>query len=450
MPKKFRNPSLLVKPVAASTTYSSKNTSNRHPADTPPATSVNDLIQRSRQTQQRVKNRDVQHQPTPNLNQGSVHPSLQGLLVDATGPLALDTRARRRLPGTPLGTPARRTGPPPPPSWVLHSANQNGTREKSAAIGGSEPGGIPKTMVRPPGIQMPEPGSLLDITLRMISDQWQAVFDYEQHYICDLSSSTKTLLLLYIAERSPSPMDLHGLQLLFASPSVEDEDQDGHTDRSWEESEETLVDPSSTTAITAPKSLFPTPQIDEDVTHLPLPRSITQNISLNGLKSFLLLPITIDDAPSSWDSLPPPSPHRFPNLTYLSLSYPSTTNPFKLWNELPNFLHSVVPTITHLSLAGWPDPPDVTAVKRLCRATLCLKWLDLSDAGEGSGVEFVEMLAAADWKGSWRGIRTVVINKILKGDACTEQLKRRIWEGQPGVGRKAEIIFGKADCEDDL
>jgi hypothetical protein len=435
MPKKFRNRTLLVKPVAAPTSYTSSNSSNRNSLDTTPATSVNELIQRSRQTQQRIVNRDVPHQPTPNLNQGSVHPSLQGLIVDATGPLILRPRTGGRALGTPLGTPARpRSGPPPPPSWVLGSANA----PARPAVKDRDQGQM-KGIVRPPGIRMPKQGSFTDHILRRIAAEWQAIFDYEQHYICDLSTSMKTLLLIYIAELSPRPMDIHGLQLLFASPSIDENEEGDHPNYSSSDSEARLEN-QSPTVLNPLKIYYPKAQMDEDVTHLPIPRSTQSTLSLKALKAFLVLPTPDDNPPSSWDALPPPTSQRFPNLVYLSLAYPSKATPSRLWAALPPFLHSAAPTITHLSLAGWPVPPDGTMFKLLCRATLCLKWLDVTDAGEDDEVRFLGMLAEADWKGAWRGMKMVVVrNSLIESDAV-EKLRRSIWQEQHGIARKTRVV----------
>ncbi|RPA87536.1 hypothetical protein BJ508DRAFT_410301 [Ascobolus immersus RN42] len=437
MPKKFRNRTLLVKPAAAATSYA--GSSSRHSADTPPATSVNELIQRSRQTQQRVVNRDVQRHSTPNIGQGSVHPSLQGLIVDATGPLLLRPRTGRRAPGTPLGTPARpRAGPPPPPSWILASANLGTRLERENEQKQLEP------TVRPPGVKMPKHGSLTDLILRRIAVEWQAVFDYEQHYICDLSTSMKTLLLIYIAELSPYPMDIHGLQLLYANSSAEEEDEQNEQPGSGSESG--TAQGGSSAPPKEPMPFYPRAQIDEDVTHLPLVRCAQNTLSLKALKNFLVLPTPTDDLPSSWDALPPPTSHRFPNLTYLSLSYPSKSSPSRLWAALPPFLHSAVPTITHLSLAGWPVPPDSTMFKLLCRATLCLKWLDVTEAGDDDEAGFLEMLADADWRSAWRGVRTVIVRKSLVGSDVVERLKRKIWQEQHGVARKTLVVAYEGEC----
>jgi len=105
---------------------------------------------------------------------------------------------------------------------------------------------------------------------------------------------------------------------------------------------------------------------------------------------------------------------HFKNLTHLSLAYPnptvSTTFP-----DLLNFTKDSIPTLTHLSLAGWPTP--VTGVmtlsiaerassnlKRLSRNLICLRYLDVSDCDSHMYIG----LESVDWAGCWRNVGEVV------------------------------------------
>lgn len=177
------------------------------------------------------------------------------------------------------------------------------------------------------------------------------------------------------------------------------------------------------------------------------------------------IPASWDDAETTIDTADEPTPlsspvpplfqspsHvlRFPNLKYLSLAHPNRAA--ANWGSLVNLL-SHLSTITHLSLAHWPTPtlmPNsinarvqhptikslsfaaggtdiysadennwveaVNILRRLSRATYCLKWLDLEGCGEWFGALSWDGYTLQDdkpfrtlstWNGSWRDIEWI-------------------------------------------
>ncbi|KAK9472856.1 uncharacterized protein V1510DRAFT_364640 [Dipodascopsis tothii] len=122
--------------------------------------------------------------------------------------------------------------------------------------------------------------------------------------------------------------------------------------------------------------------------------------------------------------------HTFPALTALSLAYPSTNSPTKLWSTLLALLRACQ-TVSVLSLAGWPIPPDMfystpstqaqfypagssfTTIRSLSRVSLCLKWIDLSYC---SWVD-EHLMASAEWRSGWRNVGTIVL-KGVDAEVC--------------------------------
>jgi len=180
-----------------------------------------------------------------------------------------------------------------------------------------------------------------------------------------------------------------------------------------------------------------------------------------------------DTIPSSWDenpeSKPAPLPRlksfvRFENLRFLSLASPDPRN--ASWATLLHLL-SHISTLTHLSLAYWPVPTLASRVektpirrsirssssssntptlpsllendgveilsvlRKLSKATYCLKWLDLEGCGDwtsvlrwdGITVNGELNLSACfgpEWNGSWRDIEWVELGPGWMPESKTE------------------------------
>ncbi|KAL9043608.1 MAG: hypothetical protein Q9214_003211 [Letrouitia sp. 1 TL-2023] len=374
--------------------------------------SVNNLLHRLRISQTPPAHTD-EHRPSSNIQ--SVHPSLNAILQipDTPGP---------RLDGRLIGS--RRRGPPgpaPPRSWLdqskytakqaqIKALNTDGSKE---LVGPSEE--------RLPGLDLPGPRTLLHQTLKALAERWNWHVQYNQYYLATIPVRYKQALLSYIANLNRHDVDHIGLETLF----LDETQLEGATG-------------------------------SETVTHLDLSVSVGNRLKLKDLKNILTrfatadyasssAPLALDSTPDCWDmeeslalptSIPTP---RFPSLTHLSLSYP---HPNVSWRSLLA-LSPHLSTLTHLSLAGWPLPsltPNSTTayrvtprgpvsygtshfysaldgdyngaasvMRRLCRDTYCLRWLDLTAcSGWVCALGYTDEI---EWCGAWSGLETVKIGQ---------------------------------------
>ncbi|KAI9755676.1 MAG: hypothetical protein M1815_004780 [Lichina confinis] len=323
--------------------------------------------------------------------------------------------------------PTRRPpGPPPPPSWSESSTSRNQVDSESDARGDRECAERPKRLDRLPDLPIPADNSLQHLALQALARDWGWQSHYHQHYLAFLPPTLKPVLLSYIAVYSlHANITIRQLRLLFDAGDDPDEASDA-----------------------------------DDVTHLDLSGAIGRSISFKQLRYFLekreplcgeasssasaLDPRGGDD--ESWEadigklSLSTPATlMRFTNLTHLSLSHPG---PDASWSGLLS-VASHLAVITHLSLAYWPTPSltrnakTASAVskhspfsvsyggsdfystcegrwveaagilRRLSKATYCLKWLDLEgcsrwldalDWAKNNGLED----QGPDWSGAWK------------------------------------------------
>ncbi|KAL6235341.1 hypothetical protein BDW75DRAFT_144022 [Aspergillus navahoensis] len=407
--------------------------------------SVNDLINHLRRTQLSPStsetNRSIHRYTTPR----SVHPSLRNLLeLPETPPPRPRPDARR----TGIGQRRlRRTpGPPPPESWLTGNTSALEDEDEDAELYATETAKVIHRLERLPGQEFPARNSFLHALLRSMSMHWAWHVAYDGQFLGLLPTHIKVLLLSYIsyyARMHPLGGHMRGLKPLFDNSAAHDIVGHGR-----------LADG------------------DPHVTRLDLSGALGRWISLKQLSAELFLPKkkagpaqddTAKAIPLSWEdeyenetdsglssSIPRPLQHlRFENLQYLSLAHPhpAAVN----WNSLINFL-SRLSTITHLSLAHWPVPTvtpnainarvrhptqrsltfsfggtdpysamennwaeSAGILRRLSRATYCLKWLDLEGCAdwipalnwEGVGPHGERYSTGPEWNGSWRDIEWI-------------------------------------------
>ncbi|KAI9810001.1 MAG: hypothetical protein M1827_006768 [Pycnora praestabilis] len=420
MPKKYHNvkfnkpassthPSLLPSTSTSSTPSSSKGSVS--PSST--SQSVNELFSKLRQ-EQRHHADDKAKEITAIANVKTVHPSLNEFLDVAVTP------APRPRPGLTLRARRGPAGPPPPTSWLTSSmqtlprATESDIERISCQLTNSM---RPSNLHALPGMEGLEPGSLMEQTLKTLAANWKWHVTCDQYYLATLPTSLKSLLLSHIAVYGRDGVGFKGLKTLFLTANEL---------------------PGSTGNV--------------DVTHLDLSGALDRSISLKQLNQYFTAPITaadslddlwrISDSMDFWEdeaciSLPI-STARFPNLTHLSLSHPGISvnaDHSATWPQLLAFAQHMT-TLTHLSLAYWPTPslkPIVQAtstvndnspsfnyggstafdkyeagsiLKRLSKATYCLKWLDLT------GCRWVAALKhGVDWNGGWRQIEKIIISQ---------------------------------------
>lgn len=440
MPKKY-NKYASIKP--ANTVHPSlqgSSTGRQHGSSSASGDrSVNDLIHHLRRTQVTSHGQGSAN----NLNTNTalprtLHPTVRDILaVPETPPPRPRNNARARFRRTP--------GPAPPSSW-LENTTPNTTRTRKREGVSVDDSQVLHRLERLPGVTFPPKDSLQHMLLKSMATNWMWHVDYDGEFLLELPDRIKTLLLSYIGIYS---QDVHqnfrayGLYNLFA---ISDEDN-----------------------ISTVK----------DITRIDLSTAVGSWISVKALSNQLFTPAPARNpadiqqekaVPISWDDaadveqdfdpvLLPPSPlskptsHilRFSNLRYLSLAHPNPAN--ASWGSLLNML-SHVSTLTHLSLAHWPIPtltpnsihtrvrhPTIRSLtfaaggtdtytadennwveaagilRKLCRATYCLKWLDLEGCGEWLGAlswdgrttdgEQAYISPWPEWNGSWRDIEWI-------------------------------------------
>ena len=374
---------------------------------------VNDLIQHLRTTQ--VSATQQNERTCEGANPRTVHPSLRAMMN------VVDTPAPRPRPGVRVhAVGGRRTrgpaGPPPPVSWTYSPLQRRSTTTKEQEISSSDSRRRYNDLL--PGIGSFGGKSLYSTALKQLGRDWQWHAHYDQYYIAILPVWMKQHLLTSIAHNNEHPLEIKDLQLLFL-----DETQLRNATGS------------------------------ETVTHLDLSRSL---INLKSLALYLTKKpfgsqASVSQAtsgfpiPESWEDTPSPSISkplsslRFPCLTHLSLA--SLKSPS--WSALLSIL-PLTATLTHLSLAHWPipcltpnsstaytsSPPGniphggsnlyscfdndfsepVGIMRRLSKATYCLRWFDLSGCTNWA-VNVFETKDGPDWHGAWKGLETIRIQQ---------------------------------------
>lgn len=421
MPKKrkssaFPKPTTPIHPSLSSSPSASRGHHHHHIPhslhSTPTTTGnlVNDLIQRQRLSFA---------SPTPKVTEPSL--SRSGLIQAQTLPPSLDAilqgpddllpdpgLTHRRLRRTAGRGPA---GPPPPSSWLQQGDHHPQKQVKNSSAedeffryGGSK-GYAPIDPL--PGLSLPDERSLEFQTLKSIAIRWEWHMQHNQDNLASLPMKTKERILYFMAKYNHGTMTRAGLETLFFGDS---------------ELEDLAV--------------------AENLTHLDLGTSIDSDCSLDDLrdifvkKSHYVSAFNQEDddlmIPDAWDAPEANSitHHQLPSfwfLTHLSLARPAKACWVSLLHLVPH-----LKALTHLSLAYWPPPssrpikndeeggapfylqsrisgngpyeaPNI--LRRLSRATYCLKWLDLT--GCCGWFWALQCAGGPDWARSWRGIQMV-------------------------------------------
>lgn len=184
-----------------------------------------------------------------------------------------------------------------------------------------------------PGAYVPARGSLIDLVLRRIAVDWEFQRVWNQYHLYFLPNHIKPALirLLGIANGGVSLVDL---KLILLPPT------EAYDEEEFDEED----------------------SINREMTYLDLTRSLGRSIKLKEVTD-LLYPAKQAKAPEqledSWDAAAEasPSPPRvlLPNLTHLCLALDPQDSSGGSWKQLLT-LSSKASSITHLSLAFWPDP----------------------------------------------------------------------------------------------
>ncbi|KFA67680.1 hypothetical protein S40285_00926 [Stachybotrys chlorohalonatus IBT 40285] len=258
----------------------------------------------------------------------SVPPAIRELLqLPETPPPAPKRQARRRFDANGRRLPA---GPPPPQSWTARPRHDVEALARFSALRLSS-----SAETDLPGTYMPKPGSLVDIVLRRLVADWDFHKFYNKYYLYSIPSHLKPALIRYLGTRSQS-LQLTDLRIILLPPA--DDDDDSPHDES----------------ISA--------AADEEVTYLDLSGAIGKSLALKDISEMLFPPkglgVINPEPTDSWEAVDAsPNVPRvlLPNLSHLSLALEPDSPSRGSWKQLLA-LSSKLSTVTHLSLAYWPDP----------------------------------------------------------------------------------------------
>lgn len=309
-------------------------------------------------------------------------------------------------------------------------------------------------------------------TLKTLARNWEFLVEYEQHYLATLPISLKSSLLSYLSVYGPEEgINISSLKVLFLT-ELELSGATGSTE---------LIS-MDLSGLIGPKlglhellKYFKSPATEGTAHQMergPLQNSITNNGPSHGTEQIRSATNVVD----SWEEeleaetqavTVPRALHttRFPNLTHLSLSHPTSAS----WNHLLSLSAHLGP-LTHLSLAYWPTPSrtpnslTTSLVSKHCNPvsmgatsfysaldndwaeaahilrclssnTYCLQWLDLegcewlpalswasctehrssTNVSKASGREDSWSASDAplgiDWNGSWRDLTFVNVSQ---------------------------------------
>ncbi|KAK2756709.1 hypothetical protein FQN54_005155 [Arachnomyces sp. PD_36] len=441
MPKKHHKP-VFAKPTnSAHPSLASSRSSHGNPASGE-GSSVNDLITRLRRTGGSPASPEEGRASPVTLTPRTVHPSIRNLLEIPETPPPRPRPTTRRIGGARVRRPP---GPAAPTSGFTSNLDTPSTRRKGTKYVVDT--GKTRRLERLPGTYFPGRDTLQHAVLKSMAVHWEWHVEYDGEFLSELPTRLKTLLLSYISTYSDgdlSDVGMQGFRHLFVINAEHEPDS----------------------------------RRDRDSNRLDLGNAIGHWINLKQLRAGLTPVEQIETSkgkeedttlPASWEDaaegseLPsatliktPSALLPFHDLRYLSLAHPNPTS--ASWISLLNLL-SHISTLTHLSLAHWPVPtltpnsinarikhPDHSSLsfsyggtdtysvhennwaeasgvlKRLSRATYCLKWLDLEGCGtwygaltwagendsDGLDDEASQRTSIGpDWNGTWRGIEWV-------------------------------------------
>ncbi|KAK6501688.1 hypothetical protein TWF481_009514 [Arthrobotrys musiformis] len=417
----------------------------------PSTTSVNELLSHLRQTQQ-----PHHHQPHNDLPSAftapgpTVHPSLQAILgVDQPPPP--QPRAR---------------GFAVPNSWRSRNGFdpyrrlQDGESTTSSASGFEARGssmypnfevGTVFDLEAIAGDN--DPLSLTNLCLRSIARNWAFHRVYDKYYLRELRPLHKSLLLAHLAaytitrrqgyvddkEVKSGSIDKAGFEELFRASFPVDE-YDGKDEGIAGEIDRSL-----------PLAGM------EFITHLNFAGSVGYTISLRELNRLFSKKASTAETSNekqkqvvldTWEDFidheeeaanlnPDLRIRHFPQLTHLSLAYPNTSS--ISFSDLLKLTKDSVPTITHLSLAGWPTPASgasslpletrvSTNIRHLSQSLICLRYLDVSDCDS----DMYKGLEGADWAECWGKVDFVIARQghalSAKGERVLSRRNQAIME----------------------
>ncbi|RAH48608.1 uncharacterized protein BO95DRAFT_512111 [Aspergillus brunneoviolaceus CBS 621.78] len=488
--------------------------STSSPAEQQEQPSVNELIDHLRRTQITRTPDHGPENPYRFVVPRSVHPSLRNLLElpETPPPRPRPGSRRHAVVGARRGTRRTAAGPPAPQSWLVGNYGREEEDKELEEDGATESRRtIYRLAERLPGTTFPARGSLQHTVLKAMALYWAWHLEYDGPFLADLPNHVKARLLSFIGVYTRDyqiPSGL-GLRVLFPR-SQQQQQQQQPLDDDFAASHEHSSEAGAAGAAQENDDEITRLDLSSALGRWLTLKQISSELLLTTKQSTPALQQTPNEpasastsaVPSSWedeyDEHQPPQPTtptslttttlrtpRFTNLRYLSLAHPTPAS--ANWNSLITLLARLT-RITHLSLAHWPLPTatphartatvrhpahrsltfayggtDAYAasdnnwaevaglLRRLSRATYCLKWLDLEGCGEwlpalnwvGRGPDGEVYPSGPEWNGSWREVEFIRLGAgwvpSLEGDDDPALLQQQL---VPEGIRPATLVEG--------
>lgn len=356
-------------------------------------------------------------------------------------------------------------GPPPPVSWLYQqtasSSAQSQTASSRAAV---EYPGAKHFQQRPlPGGRMPARKSLIDLTLRQFAKTWDWQKQYCQYVLYQLPAHLRSAMLSHLTrERQGVTISDLKLLLLPPPPPPESSHQEGA------EEEIMPVDNLDFHRLDLTNSPGKTIKL-RDLSKFLYPPELSQTEHTSSSSSSFSFPSFI---PESWDSPVEEAgvpPSLIPNLTHLSLAINPLVRSQQIpWPHLLSLARHLPPTLTHLSLAFWPEPSfsvsssnnnnnntnnvslpteyappsdgaswseSLMVLTRLSKLLYGLEYIDLTGCGSWMSVLWSTVGGdSVDWVDAWGQVEKVVLHPgyELFEDAQAEHVQK-YWEIADGA-----------------
>ncbi|KAJ6790163.1 hypothetical protein PWT90_08430 [Aphanocladium album] len=287
-------------------------------------------------------------------------PAASSLLPANTPTVPPDLRHILQIPETPAPRPRRTVrprfdnngrrlpaGPPPPRSWTLPAHHCR--PDPLASSGAASAGRNALANISLPGLPQPASMSLIGLVVTRLAANWQFHRVYDQHYLYYVPSHLKPALMRQLGVFSDAGLALGDLKALILRRSEAES-----------ESESDLGG-----GVRLPLA------VDSDITALDLTGALGRSLTLRDVTAFLFparstIPVP-EEPQDSWESneevvTPSPSHSLVPNVTHLSLAVNPTLTEAASWRDLLS-LAPRLSSVTHLSLAYWPEPCFLQSAK---------------------------------------------------------------------------------------
>ncbi|OAR00988.1 hypothetical protein LLEC1_05485 [Akanthomyces lecanii] len=311
-----------------------------------PQKSVNELLTQLRHTSLASSSTQGSAALSPLLhaNTPTVPPALRHILQIPETPSPHPRRTvRPRFDSSGRRLPA---GPPPPRSWTLPTHDQ-----QIAPLPVSEAASAARNAIASislPGLQSPAPRSLVGLVIAHLAANWAFHRIYDQHYMSDIPSHIKPALMRELAIHGDAGLGFGDFKALLLRSCQADTDADGESESDGHHGGGVRLPPT----------------IDSPITSLDLTGALGRSLTLRDVTAFLFPAVptapVLDDAQDSWDvsedRLPARLSHALvPNLTHLSLAINPELAQNASWRDLLTLAPRLC-SVTHLSLAYWPEP----------------------------------------------------------------------------------------------